>query len=150
MWVPVRRFPVVQSSAGKRKSRPVDDFTECKVNSAFWSSDKVDLRALDEFVAACRLWTRAVLAPGLFKVSMSDGQTLQGLAHEGWATAGDPFPAITTLDLKSAYKQLALAPSRRPLAMVCIPGPSSRTPAFFETQALPFGGSGSVLHFFFY
>ena len=91
-WVPVRRFPVVQSSAGKRKLRPVDDFTECKVNSAFGSADKVDLRALDEFVAACRLWTRAVLEPGLFEVPLSDGQVLQGLVREGWAAAGDQFP----------------------------------------------------------
>ena len=47
-WVPVRRFAVVQSSQGKRKLRPIDDFSENKVNLAFGCSDKLDLFALDD------------------------------------------------------------------------------------------------------
>ena len=146
-WVPVRRFGVVQSSAGKRKLRPVDDYSECKVNSAFGSADKVDSKALDEFVAMCRLWNRAMLDPGLFSISLSDGQVLEGLVHPGWESAGGKFPQITTLDLRSAYKQLPLAPDCKPFAMVTLPDPLTRVPMFFETQALPFGGSSSVLHF---
>ena len=146
-WVPVRRFGVVQSSAGKRKLRPVDDFSECKVNSAFGSADKVDLKALDEFVAMCRLWNRAVLDPGMFTIALSDGQTLEGLVHRGWESAGGKFPLITTLDLRSAYKQLPISSGCKPFAMVALPHPVTRQPQFFEAQALPFGSSSSVLHF---
>ena len=135
-WVLVRRFGVAQSSAGKRKLRPVDDYSECKVNSAFGSADKVDLKALDKFVAMCRLWNRAMLDPGLFSISLSDGQVLEGLVHPGWESAGGKFPQITTLDLRSAYKQLPLAPDCKPFAMVTLPDPITRVPMFFETQAL--------------
>ena len=119
-WVPVRRFGVVQSSAGKRKLRPVDDFSECKVNSAFGSADKVDLKALDEFVAMCRLWNRAILDPGMFSIALSDGQTLEGLVRPGWESAGEKFPLVATLDLRSAYKQLPISPDCKPFAMVAL------------------------------
>ena len=41
-WVPTRRFGVEQSSSAGRKLRPVDDFTENRVNLAFGSMDKLD------------------------------------------------------------------------------------------------------------
>ena len=145
-WVPVRRFGVVQSSAGHRKLRPVDDFSENKVNCAFGSSDKLDLRTLDEFAAACRLWARAVMQ-GHVSITMSDGRVLEGKVHGAWSVAGGSRPLITTLDLKAAYKQIPLAPSSRPLAVVSLPHPESREPAFFTSCALPFGASASVLHF---
>ena len=96
-WVPVRRFGVVQSSAGHRKLRPVDDFSENKVNCAFGSSDKLDLRTLDEFAAVCRLWARAVMQ-GQVSITMSDGRVLEGKVHGAWSVAGGSRPLITTLD----------------------------------------------------
>ena len=56
-WSPVRRFGVRQSSGDTTKLRPIDDYSECKVNQAFGYCDKIDLRAMDELVWILRAWT---------------------------------------------------------------------------------------------
>ena len=58
-----RRFAVLQSSQGKRKLGPIDDFSQNRINMAFGCADKLDLRALDEITGIIRIWTSAVMAP---------------------------------------------------------------------------------------
>ena len=115
----------------------MDDFSENKANCSFGSSDKLDLRALDEFAATCRLWTRAILQ-GRVSVTLADGCVLEGDVHSAWSSAGGSRPLIATLDLKAAYKQIPLSPSSRPLSVVSLPNPESREPASFTSCALPF------------
>ncbi len=49
-WSPVKRFGVRQSPGDTTKLRPIDGYSECKVNQAFGYCDKIDLRAMDELV----------------------------------------------------------------------------------------------------
>ncbi|CAE7251922.1 unnamed protein product [Symbiodinium sp. CCMP2592] len=102
-WVPVRRFPVVQSSAGKRKLRPIDDFSENLVNGSFSYADKIDLRALDEIIAICRCWTQACTSEHQFFFAMPEGPPLVGRVHPLWVS-GAWEPLLTTFDLKNAYR----------------------------------------------
>ena len=74
-WVPVRRFAVLQSSQGKRKLRPIDDFSENRINMAFGCADKLDLRALDEITGIIRIWTSAVRGGPVIRWHLSDGST---------------------------------------------------------------------------
>ena len=51
-----------------------------------------------------------------------------------------------TLDLKSAYKQLAVSPDQFVRALVAY-GPVLKRPAYFIINALPFGATSSVYSF---
>ena len=146
-WVPVRRFGVEQSSAGKRKVRPVDDYSENRVNSAFSYCDRIDLRALDELVASCRLWTRFMLGGGPLEVALSDGTILRGRLHPSWSSSRAWQPLVATLDLRSAYKQVPLAPSNRAFSVVSLKDPESSLVSLFVGRSLPFGSTSSVINF---
>ena len=86
-WIPVRRFGVLQSSGDRVKLRPIDDFAENKVNSAYGYSDKLDLRTLDQMVWMTVAITRA-LKLGHFCFCRSDGVKLQGKVHPGYLRDG--------------------------------------------------------------
>ena len=45
LWVPARRFPIQQGT----KLRPIDDFSEYGINSAFGSSEKISLKGVEHF-----------------------------------------------------------------------------------------------------
>ena len=83
-WIPIRRFGVWQSSADKTKLRPIDDFAEAEVNSAFAYVDKLDLRSIDTLVAMLRWWTVCCDVTAQVKVSLSDGTCLEGSVHHAW------------------------------------------------------------------
>ncbi|CAE7219146.1 unnamed protein product [Symbiodinium natans] len=95
-WLPTHRPGVAQTSAAGRKLRPVDDFTENKVNLAFGSMDKLDLNALDELICICRIWTRAMCDGPAFELVLSSGHVLKGSVHPGWKKVGCE-PLLTTL-----------------------------------------------------
>ena len=145
-WVPTRRFGVEQSSSAGHKLRPVDDFTENKVNLAFGSMDKLDLNALDELVCICRIWVRAIEGTGRVSMTLTCGAVLEGALHPGWRKAGAD-PLLTTLDLRAAYKQFALSARSRAWSVIALLDPVKLVPGLFESKALPFGSSASVLHF---
>ncbi|CAE7555695.1 SLC24A2, partial [Symbiodinium sp. CCMP2592] len=145
-WLPTRRFGVEQTSSAGRKLRPVDDFTENKVNLAFGSMDKLDLHALDELIGISRLWIRVLNGPPDFTIPLSTGESLSGRLHDGWKKVGCE-PLLTTLDLRAAYKQFAVSAKSRALAIIALLDPSTAEPGLFESKALPFGSSASVLHF---
>ena len=144
-WLPTRRFGVEQTSAAGRKLRPVDDFTENKVNLAFGSMDKLDLNALDQLICTCRIWARAMCGGHDCELALSSGLVLKGRVHPGWKKAGHQ-PLLTTLDLRAAYKQFAVSADSRAWAVIALLNPDTLVPGLFESKALPFGSAASVLH----
>ncbi|CAK9011251.1 unnamed protein product, partial [Durusdinium trenchii] len=146
-WVPVRRFGVWQTSGESTKLRPIDDYAENRVNSAFAYLDKLDLRALDQMVWACVAISRCCVAKGEAHFVLSDGTELRGpvsrslLVNDGWK------PVLTVVDLASAYKQLAIHPDCRKLSIIAIKDPNTQDVHCFEGRVLPFGATASVVHF---
>ncbi|CAE7224143.1 unnamed protein product [Symbiodinium sp. CCMP2592] len=145
-WAPVRRFAVIQSSGGKRKLRPIDDYSENLVNGSFSYGDKLDLRALDEIIAICRFWIRAHTTEHQFFLDMASGPPLVGRVHPAWA-GSSWCPELCTFDLKNAYRQFALNPGHRAFSVVALLNPDNGDLGLFEGKALPFGSTSSVLHF---
>ena len=146
-WVPVRRFAVLQSSQGKRKLRPIGDFSENRINVAFGCADKLDLRALDEITGVIRIWTSVIRGGPVIRWRLSDGSTLEGKLHAAWSAGSSWVPRLTTLDLKQAYKQFAISEGSGALGVIALKNPSDDRVHFFVSKALPFGSAASVLHF---
>ena len=143
-WLPVRRFAVVQ----RGKLRPIDDFKESLVNIACSTSEKIVLQALDHII-----WSLTVLAHfyrdrGAVDFTLSSGERLVGHVHKEWAMVKATVPLeVATLDLKSAYKQLALHPLDYDKSVVTLKDPSSGSVTCFLMRTLPFGALASVHHF---
>ena len=149
-WVPVRRFGISQSSAGVRKLRAIDDFSENRLNVSFSYQDKIDLRALDVIISMTRAWVRIMSTEGSFSLKLSDGTLLEGRVHAAWRVRGEEsawHPVLTTLDLKAAYKQYAIHPTHRAFNLVALMTPEGDECKLFEGRALPFGATSSVIHF---
>eukprot|EP00435_Cladocopium_sp_Y103_P014126 s1913_g3.t1 len=140
-WLPVRRFCVEQ----KGKPRPIDDFCENQLNSAFTSVDKISLRTLDHVLWAALIICRHCLYNRTVYFVLKDEKKLSGPVHADWH--GDSTMKVTALDLRSAYKQLPLNEKDVNKAVVTILCPRSEKPHFFLMHTLPFGASASVLHF---
>ena len=141
-WLPVRRFAVFQ----KDKWRPIDDFSENGVNGSFGSMEKVDLRALDETVWLSVAIMRA-LKSGAYSFRLADGSFLEGKVNDARFTNGSMRPLVKTLDLKSAYKQLALNDLEARKSVICLKCPDDGQVYGFVCKTLPFGAVASVLHF---
>ena len=141
-WMPVRRFPVVQKS----KLRPIDDFKENRVNDAFSSAEKATLYAMDHLVWLTVVLLRLYRTGGEVNFELTDGSTLQGYVHPDWLGAKTEF-RVTSLDLKSAYKQLPLNPLDYDKSVVSLWDPGSSDVHCFVCNTLPFGASSSVHNF---
>ena len=142
-WIPTRRFPVVQHD----KLRPIDDLTECGTNGACSTLDKLDLRALDETVFTAMLIMRC-LESRCFALRLDDGRVLRGRVHPYWLQHPDRARVLVkTVDLKSAYKQLALHPDDRRFSVISLKDPADDEPKGFLCRVLPFGSIASVGHF---
>ena len=140
-WLPVRRFGVEQ----RGKLRPIDDFCENQLNSAFTTVDKISLRTLDHMLWAALMVCRHCLYNRDMDFVMKDGTRLKGPVHTDWH--GDSGMKVTALDLRSAYKQLPLNEADMNKAVVTILNPTTGHPEFFLMNTLPFGAAASVLHF---
>ena len=149
-WIPVRRFSVLQSSGDRMKLRPIDDFAENRVNTAYGYSDKLDLRTLDQVVWMTAAITRA-LALGYISFRRSDGTLLEGKVHSAYLEEGGGRPLLSVLDLSQHTNNLRsartaggslLSPLRIlqtvhasvSLAMCCHLG---RRPAWYTLTACP-------------
>ena len=124
-WVPVRRFAVEQ----RGKLRPIDDLAENGVNGAFAACDKLTLRALDELVWSATFLMRSVMQRGEVRVKLSSGEEVIGPLNDFWKA--DPErsrPLLKTVDLKSAYKQLAVHPDHQAACVVTVKDPCSTDP----------------------
>ena len=134
-WIPVRRFGVWQSSGTKIKLRPIDDYSENRVNGAFAYSDKLELKALDQIIWMAAAITRSCRC-GTASFVLSTGEKLEApvsrtlLEDELWD------PVATVLDLSSAYKQFAIHPSDRRYSIICMTMPSTKEVRCFEGRVL--------------
>eukprot|EP00435_Cladocopium_sp_Y103_P001065 s5055_g1.t1 len=142
-WMPCRRFAVWQSS----KWRPIDDLSENGVNSAYTVCEKINLRALDETIWMSLTLMRLVRDKGGFSFTLSDGSTISGKVHKSWydPTIGTPY--VKTMDLKSAYKQWAIAPCDVAKAVLALKNPKDDVVYGYECLTLPFGSVASVICF---
>ena len=142
----MRRFGVWQSSGTKIKLRPIDDYSENRVNGAFAYSDKLELKALDQIIWMAAAITRSCRC-GAASFVLSTGEKLEApvsrtlLEDELWD------PVATVLDLSSAYKQFAIHPSDKRYSIICMTMPSTKEVRCFEGRVLPFGATASVVHF---
>ena len=145
-WVPVRRFAVWQKSGDKIKLRPIDDYSENRVNGAFGYADKLDLRTLDQIVWIGAAISRSLLC-GRVTFELKDGVKLDAPVHGAYLDGNAGYPLLSVLDLANAYKQFALHPDCRRYSMVTLKNPKDNTIQCFEGRVLPFGATASVVHF---
>ena len=144
MWLPCRRFAVWQSS----KWRPIDDFTENAVNSTYTVCERIQLRAMDETIWVASVLMRFARDKGYFKYPLEDGSYISGSVHESWCGSHKhDRPLVKTMDLKSAYKQWAIAPSDISKAILVLKNPNDDNVYGFECLTLPFGSISSVVCF---
>ena len=102
--------------------RLVDDFSIAGVNAAFGLREKLRVQAVDELCA--------------YLASMLDD-----------AASGDlPVLVGRTYDLRSAYKQFGTDPWHAERLRIAVKKPAGGY-GVFRALALPFGASGSVVHF---
>ena len=145
-WIPVRRFGVMQTSGDRKKLRPIDDFAENRVNTAYGYSDKLDLRTLDQMVWMTAALARAI-STGKVCFRLSSGALLEGDVHPEYLEATAGRPLLSVLDLSSAYKQFAIGKKSRRLAVVTLKDPLDGCGKCFLGNVLPFGAAASVVHF---
>ena len=143
-WVPCRRFGVWQ----RAKWRPIDDFSENSVNLCYATMDRISLKALDETIWLAMNLMRFAKTKQHVDFTLSNGSRRCGPLHPFWVEHGEKLtPNLKTVDLKAAYKQLAIAPSERCKAVVCLKSPLNGRTYGFECQTLPFGAVASVVNF---
>ena len=140
-WLPVRRFCVEQ----KGKLRPIDDFCESRLNQAFSSVDKISLKTMDHVTWAALVISKYSLHNHEMDFVLKSGERLHGTVHSDWI--GGCSINATTLDLRSAYKQLPLHEADVAKAVVTLRDPACKKTKHFTMCTLPFGASASVLHF---
>ena len=141
-WLPVRRFCVIQ----KGKLRAIDDFKENLLNNACCVAEKIVLQAIDHVIWSLNVLCHFYRSRGACDFSLSSGQRLVGLVHPDWERVGSDLK-VSSIDLKSAYKQLPLSPCEYDKTVVCLKDPGSQETACFIMHTLPFGALASVYHF---
>ena len=140
-WICTRRFPLKQST----KVRLIDDGLESGLNSAFSCYNKLSLMDMDAVVALAHTVLHAFKDSGEFHITLSDGSHLTGRVHCSWGPKAKLLGR--TLDLKSAYKELAVSPDQNFVRALVAYDPVLKRPAFFIINALPFGATSSVYSF---
>ena len=82
VWIPARRFPLEQGD----KIRPIDDFSEFGINSAFGSEERVSLKSLDSVVAVVRAWQESVIGDaGEVNVHDTSGKVHTASLDKEWS-----------------------------------------------------------------
>ena len=120
VWMPVRRFGVLQ----KEKLRPIDDFKENRVNEAHSCTERVVLQAMDHVLWSLSILARFCRDGGVVDFTLSTGERMTAPVHPQWKQSGANL-RVTSLDLRSAYKQLPLHPKDYDKSVVCVKCPDS-------------------------
>eukprot|EP00435_Cladocopium_sp_Y103_P056505 s1613_g19.t1 len=115
-----RRFAVVQSD----KVRPIDNYSESQVNNGITVVNKCTVDGVDTIAAAICLFMKRLRKRGR-------RSTLVG----------------RSFDLKSAYRQLAVAESSLKWARLAVYDPNAKQTKCFQQYSLPFGAKSSVVAF---
>jgi hypothetical protein len=112
-----RRFPLEQSG----KVRPIDDLSQSRINSTVTCYEQATVDGPDVISAFCTFLMR-------------------GLAGHGRATK----LVGRSLDLASAYRQLAVSDDSACHAFLSVYDPQRQSAALFQQVALPFGSRTAV------
>ena len=137
-WIPSKRFGVRQGN----KIRAVDDFSEFLVNASVTTTEKLQLFGLDEVINTARTFL------GSEFLQVEDNLESVSCRQEIKDFKG-PWKSIKgrTLDLKSAYKQLARHPSDGWASILAVWNCETQDVEFYESIALPFGSVCAVMAF---
>ena len=141
LWISARRFGIRQ----KTKIRVIDDNSVFGHNDATSIPEKITLGSVDVVAVLLELLI-PTLSNNSFSVALSNGTVLQGDVCPDWRREGLQL-VVKCYDLKSAYKQWALAPFTEPFAVTSVWNPTESRPELFQQCALPFGARSSVHHF---
>ena len=142
-WVPSRRFGIKQGS----KVRAIDDASEPGINDCFTSTEKLQLMGVDFAAEVCSV-VMSSIAGSCVNVKISGGQTLSGVLSKDWGGTENALEWLgRTLDLKSAYKQLAINPEDQWCSVLAVFNPTSGQVDYFVSRALLFGATSSVYAF---
>ena len=123
-WAAIRRFVLVQGS--EMKLRPIADCLEAQLNFAYTSTFYLKLQDVD-YVAGMAL-----------KIAEAVKSGCQSHGSGRWLGK--------CLDLSKAYKQLAVKPAHRDLAVIFFHDNSGRA-KFYISNALMFGSTTAVYSF---
>ena len=135
----IRRF-VVQGN----KIRNVDDSSECMVNAATGLVEKFTSAGIDQIVAMCRSWITAVDDQQRIRMTLSDGQVLEGEFHEEWHDGSHLDRVGSLINLKSTSKQFARRVGHRLLSIIVVWDPEHSAVKLFEQLTLAFGQTVAV------
>ena len=140
-WVPSRRFPVVQGSG--TKVRGVDDLSASLVNSTVTTYEKLVPGSSDR-VAALIAFMSVMSASDVISIPLHSGEVLSGNRHPDFHDSGSRRVVGMTIDLSSAYRQLAVRPDHAWASVLLAFDPILQKPAYIVMRALPFGASAAV------
>ena len=124
-----RRFGIMQSSSTSdgiqsKKVRPIDDFTESLINLTNSCEEKISIHGVDTIVSG--IVQRLLLCSG-----RCEGNDLVAKA----------------VDLRKAYKQLAISKDALQDAFLCVLNCKTSKPEAFQCRVLPFGARAAVQAF---
>ena len=140
-WIVSRRFPVVQDSGAK--VRGIDDMSASLVNSTVTSYEKIIPGSSDRVASLVAFMSRAANNPTI-QVPLLSGELLSGQRHADFESEDSRRILGTTIDLSSAYRQLAFDPDHQWACVLVAYDPHRQAPAFIVLHALPFGASAAV------
>ncbi|CAE7215912.1 gpt [Symbiodinium sp. CCMP2592] len=140
-----RRFGVKQGAGDALKYRPIDDFKESAINSAYHAVDRLQLHDVDYFVSLIRFLANSVDDSGAVNVELSDGTVLSGAVHSDFRSGRRWLGRC--LDLEKAYKQVPILAAHLPLAVIMVWDPNTSRNRYFTTWSMPFGACAAVFGF---
>lgn len=140
-WACSKRFGLPQGS----KVRVIDDCKRPCINDALTTVEKLDLMDIDSLAAILRFIQTCADEQGCLSAKLSNGQTLEGKIHPDWK--GSICWQGRTLDLRAAYKALAVHPDSRWAAVLLAWNHDENKRAFFISDSLLFGCTAAVYAF---
>ena len=122
-----RRFGISQTSSSSdgvqsKKTRPIDDFTESLINLSNSTEEKIDIHSVDVILASILLCLR------------KSGEGRKELHAKA-------------IDLRKAYKQLAISELALGDGNLAVLNPETGKPEAFKCYVLPFGARAAVQAF---
>ena len=101
---------------------------------------------MDHLLWSLNVMTRFFREGGVVDFTLSTGERLAGPVHAQWLQHGADL-RVTSLDLRSAYKQLPLHPLDYDKSVICVKCPDSGEIECYFMLTLPFGARASVHDF---
>ena len=144
-WIAHRRFGLKQGT----KVRLIDDCRRGGINDCLCTTEKLDLMDVDRIVELLKEILRAEGTGNVVRITLADNTVLQGTCHTDWVKYDDfgiDFQG-RLLDLKSAYKQMAVHKDSLWCSNVQVPSQDGRNTEYYKSFAVLFGSTASVYSF---